>query len=332
MIKSKRQVQQLQTPHHQLQQPQQQQLNVRELVMKLKDQLNKQDILYNTFYCRVINILQTQRDDKDKKMVGPMKKCKNAFVDVKDTIKKLEMKLNETETDNNKVNELQKQIQTLSHSKEAIESNYMKMLNHKKQIEITSGDRFHIQSCVNKEFIKIQNEKAQLEQFNNAYIKENQMLKQKVGEYKLEIVMLNNKLNNNNKSNQENSTNVHSYTKQSQTKQDNNIIINDKSNLSLRKFDSYNIRSNYNKTFDAVAKAQPIIKKDEQQQPVKFIKFINVNSNNNNNDARRNQNNVNTSNFYNKRMKETTNNEQVSEVEMSFSSKYPNNLFLFDMS
>ena len=143
--------------------------------------------------------------------------------------------------------------------------------------------------------------------------------------------MLNNKLSNNNKSNQENSKNFHSYTKQAQTKQDNNIIINDKSNLPLRKFDSYNIRSNYNKTFDAVAKEQPIIKKDEQQQPVKFIKFININSNNNN-DAKRNQNTVNTSNFYNKRMKETTNNEQVSEVEMSFSSKYPNNLFLFDMS
>ena len=156
------------------------------------------------------------------------------------------------------------------------------------------------------------------------------MLKQKVGEYKLEIVMLNNKLNNDNKSNPENSRNVHSYTKQAQTKQNNNII-NDKSNLPLRKFDSYNIRSNYNKTFDAVAKAQPIIKKDEQQQPVKFIKFINVNSNNNN-DAKRNQNNFNTSNCYNKRMKESTNNEQVSEVEMSFSSKYPNNLFLFDMS
>ena len=328
MNKQKRQVQQPQTLQQPRQQQQQQQFTIGELIMKIKEQLYKQESQYNLFYNKVINILQ--RDNKNISVLSQMKKYKSEFVDVKTTVKQIEMKVNEAETsNNNKVFELQKQIETLSQSKKSIEMNYMKMLNHKKQIKITSGDKFHIESCVNKELIRVQNENAKFINDNNAYMKENQMLKQKVGEYKLEIVLLNNKLNNN-KINQENSKNVNSDTKQAQAKQDNNIV-NNKPNLTLRKFDSYNIRSNYNKTFDSATKTQPVAnKEEEQQQPVKFIKFININ--NNNKDARRNQNNLNTSIHYNKKMKESANNEKASEVEMSFSSKYPNNLFLFDMS
>lgn len=289
------------------------QINNSFFVIQIQDNILQQEEIFNSCYLKILDVLILHNNENVRKLAPLLAKCKHFFQKVKSLIKELEIRLRERDImekkyENkvknhklleNKVKVLQKEIKCLT------ERNHVHKRNNEykeNKYTISNTANFHLDKVVNTEIDlvlnenkRLRNENANLNIKNNTYDQEVKLLKQKVGEFKLENVMLNNKLNNIKNDNNKDKVNTQYIS-----------VNQKKNNNSQQMFKTYG--SSY------MNNSQKLLSNNINiDEPIRLIKFVGKNG-------------------QNAKMKTKDKKDVVAENDKSMSVNYQDSLFLFDLN